>query len=95
VTIFFRDPYKLFMPCLLLPYSFENNLFIDRKETAIMTWLEVKKAAEQAGIEDDDDICSIYCAIHHGNKTFRAIRLGRLVRLAEGYLESSRAEAGG
>jgi hypothetical protein len=60
-----------------------------------VTWSEVKKAAEAAGIKEDDNICSIYCAIRHGNKTFRAIRMGRLVRLAEDYLENSRAEAGG
>jgi hypothetical protein len=83
------------MPRLLLPYSLKNNLYLDRKETVIVIWSEIKKAAEEAGVKEDDDICSIYCAIHHGNKTFRAIRMGRLVRLAEDYSESTRAEAGG
>ncbi|HET9529835.1 MAG TPA: hypothetical protein VFQ92_05750 [Blastocatellia bacterium] len=54
-----------------------------------MTWSEIKKAVEQAGIKEEDDICTIHCAIHHGNKSLHPIRIGRFVRLAEDFSDGA------
>ena len=53
-----------------------------------MTWSEVKKAVEEAGIDDKDDICEIQCQIHQGDKHLHPVRLGRTLKLAEGISES-------
>jgi hypothetical protein len=54
-----------------------------------MTWSEIKKAVEQAGIKEEDDICTIHCAIHHGNKILHQKRIGRFVRLSEDFSDSA------
>ena len=60
-----------------------------------MTWLEIKKAAESAGIEDDDELSGIQCEMHNGKKSFHVLRLARVVRLVEDPSEDARREASG
>ena len=60
-----------------------------------MTWSEIKSAVEAAGVKEEDDICTIQCAIHHGNKTLQPVRLGRFVRLTEDLSKSAMQEASG
>lgn len=60
-----------------------------------MTWLEIKKAVEESGIKEEDDICTIQCAIHHGNKSLHPVRLGKFVRLTEDLSEEAFSEASG
>ena len=52
-----------------------------------MTWAEIKRAVEQAGIREDDDICAIECEILEGDKTFQKIHLGNFVKLSENIAE--------
>jgi hypothetical protein len=60
-----------------------------------MKWSEIKRAAEQAGINDEDEISAIQCETQHGAKRFHILKLGRFVRLVEDFSESARKEAGG
>jgi hypothetical protein len=53
-----------------------------RKETAV-TWSEIKKAVEQAGVTDDDEIGLIQCENGDGDHTFHKVRLGKALKLAE------------
>lgn len=48
-----------------------------------MTWEEIKRAADDAGVKDDDEICAILCERREGGKTFRKTRLGNAVQLTE------------
>lgn len=48
-----------------------------------MTWKEIKKAVEEAGVEDDDDICLIQCENKDGNHTFQKVRLGKALKVTE------------
>ena len=52
------------------------------KETA-MTWAEIKTAAEQAGVRDDEEIGWIQCENGDGDHTFHKVRLGRALKLVE------------
>jgi hypothetical protein len=49
----------------------------------IMTWKEIKKAVEEAGVTEDEDISLIQCEIGEGDKTFHKMRLGTTLKLAE------------
>jgi hypothetical protein len=49
----------------------------------IVTWLEIKKAAQEAGITDEDEVSDIHCQLHHGGKTFFVMRLGNYRKLVE------------
>jgi hypothetical protein len=60
-----------------------------------MTWSEIKKAAEQAGINEEDEISVIQCETRHGAKRFHILKLGRFIRLVEDFSESARSEASG
>ncbi len=60
-----------------------------------MTWSDIKKAAEQAGINEEDEISSIDCQLHYGDKTFHILRLGNSQKLVEGFSEDIRKEASG
>lgn len=60
-----------------------------------MTWLEIKKAVEAAGIKEEDDICTIQCAIHHGRKTLHQVRPGKFIRLTEDLSQGAAEEASG
>ena len=48
-----------------------------------MTWNEIKKAVEEAGVTEDEEISLIQCENGNGDKTFRKVRLGRAIKLAE------------
>ena len=48
-----------------------------------MTWAEIKNAAEQAGVADDEEIGSIQCENGDGDHTFHRVRLGKKVKLVE------------
>ncbi len=60
-----------------------------------MTWSEIKKAIDEAGVEEDEDICLIECENGSGDKTFHKMRLGKSVKLAENISESAKHEAAG
>ena len=59
-----------------------------------MTWFEIKKAAEEAGIEDNEEICEIACETDGGSKTLKRMVIGRTVKLAETH-STKRGEASG
>jgi hypothetical protein len=48
-----------------------------------MTWLQIKKAVEQAGVRDDEEIALIQCENGDGDHTFHKVRLGKMLKLAE------------
>lgn len=48
-----------------------------------MTWKEIKRAVEQAGVKESDDIVEIQCELNDGSKTLHPIRLGKFLKLAE------------
>jgi len=48
-----------------------------------MTWREIKKAVEQTGISEEDDIDLIKCENTNGDHTFSRMRLGNKLRLTE------------
>jgi hypothetical protein len=48
-----------------------------------MTWKEIKKAVEEVGISDDEEISLIKCEFGEGDKTFHKVRLGKALKLAE------------
>ncbi len=60
-----------------------------------MTWSEIKKAVEDAGIADEDEVSVIECQQHNGNKTLHKLKLGRFVKLAEDFSEDARKDASG
>jgi hypothetical protein len=61
-----------------------------------MTWAEIKKAVEQVGIGDEEEIGLIQCENGDGDHTFHKVRLGKTLKLAENVsLEKAREEAEG
>lgn len=48
-----------------------------------MTWSEIKKAAEQAGIEETDEIYVIKCERRDGDKVLHKSKSGNMIQLAE------------
>lgn len=48
-----------------------------------MTWAEIKKAVEEAGIKEDQEIGEIHCSNGRGEKHFNVCRLGRTLKLTE------------
>ena len=61
-----------------------------------MTWKEIKKAVEQAGVAEDEEIGLIQCENGDGDQTFHKVRLGRMLKLVENVsAEASRKEAEG
>ena len=60
-----------------------------------MTWSEIKKAVEDAGIAEEDEVSVIQCQAHDGNKTLHKMKLGKFVKLAEDLSEDARADASG
>lgn len=61
-----------------------------------MTWGEIKKAVEQAGVTEDEEISSIQCENGDGDHTFHKVRLGKALKLAENISgEAARREAKG
>lgn len=60
-----------------------------------MTWSEIKKAVEDAGIAEEDEVSVIQCQAHDGAKTLHKIKLGKFVKLSEDFSDSAREEASG
>ena len=56
---------------------------MDSKEFETMTWKEIKKAVEEAGVSEDDEIALIQCENAGGDRTFHKMRLGKATKLAE------------
>lgn len=48
-----------------------------------MTWSEIKRAVEQAGVGEDEEISLIQCENGGGDHTFHRVRLGRTLKLTE------------
>jgi hypothetical protein len=48
-----------------------------------MTWAEIKRAVEEAGIKEDQEIHAIHCSNQRGQKKFHAIKVGRALKLSE------------
>ena len=48
-----------------------------------MTWKEIKKAVEEAGVEEDEEIGLIQCENGSGDHTFHKVKLGKMTKLAE------------
>jgi hypothetical protein len=59
-----------------------------------MTWAEIKKAAEELGIKDDDEINAILCENGKGAKEFHKIKLGKALKLTEKASEDSQDHHG-
>lgn len=59
-----------------------------------MTWFEIKRAAEEAGIKDDEEIAAIACESEGGSKTLQRVVIGRSVKLTETH-STRRGEASG
>ena len=59
-----------------------------------MTWKEIKHAAEEAGVTDDEEICVIQCENGDGDKHFHRVRLGYAVKLAENPQPSAKDHLG-
>jgi len=61
-----------------------------------MTWAEIKKAVEQAGVRDDEEIGLIQCENGDGDHTFHRVKLGKMLKLAENVSpEKARTDAEG
>ena len=61
-----------------------------------MTWLQIKKAVEQAGVTDDEEIGLIQCENGDGDHTFHKVKLGKALKLAENISpEKAREDAKG
>ena len=48
-----------------------------------MTWNEIRKAVEEAGVEEGEEIGLIQCENGDGDHTFHKVRLGKTLKLAE------------
>jgi hypothetical protein len=46
-----------------------------------MTWAEIKKAIEQAGVRDDEEIGLIQCENGDGDHTFHRVKLGKMLKV--------------
>jgi hypothetical protein len=60
-----------------------------------MTWKEIKKAVEDAGIGEEDEVSVIQCQAHDGDKTLHKIKLGKFLKLSEDSSEGARQDASG
>ena len=61
-----------------------------------MTWKDIKKAVEQAGVSEDEEIALIECENGDGDHTFHKVRLGKAMKLAENVsAEKAREDAEG
>jgi len=61
-----------------------------------MTWAEIKKAVEQAGVGEDEEIGLIQCENGDGAHTFHKVRLGKMLKLSENVsAEKARHDAEG
>lgn len=61
-----------------------------------MTWSEIKKAVEQAGVGEDEEISLIQCENGDSDHIFHRVGLGRMLKLAENVsAEKARKDAEG
>jgi hypothetical protein len=61
-----------------------------------MTWSEIKRAVEEAGVREDEEIGLIQCENGDGDRTFHKVRLGRMLKLEENVSsETAREDAEG
>jgi len=61
-----------------------------------MTWREIKRAVQEAGINEEDEIDTIKCENSNGDHTFARMRLGKKLVLTENLTTgNARAEAEG
>ena len=61
-----------------------------------MIWSDIKKAVEQAGVGENEEIGLIQCENGDGDHTFHKVRLGKRLKLAENVsAEKAREEAEG
>lgn len=61
-----------------------------------MTWSEIKKAVEQAGVGEEEEISLIQCENGDGDHTFHKVRLGKALKLAENVsADKAREDAAG
>ena len=61
-----------------------------------MTWAEIKRAVEQAGVREDDEIGLIQCENGDGDHTFHKVRMGKTLKLIENIsAEKAREDAEG
>lgn len=59
-----------------------------------MTWAEIKKAVEESGIKEDEEIHEIHCSNGRGRKKFHAVKLGRSLKLTEDTMDERKDYAG-
>lgn len=50
-----------------------------------MTWSQIKRAVEDAGVGDEDEVSVVQCQTHRGNKTLHKIKLGEFLKLSEDF----------
>jgi hypothetical protein len=61
-----------------------------------MTWSEIKKAVQQVGVGEEEEISLIQCENGDGDHTFHKVRLGKALKLAENVsAEKAREDAKG
>ncbi|PWT88920.1 MAG: hypothetical protein C5B55_12245 [Blastocatellia bacterium] len=61
-----------------------------------MTWAQIKRAVEEAGVTDDEEITLIQCENGDGDHTFHKVHLGRRLKLSENISpDKARREAEG
>jgi hypothetical protein len=58
-----------------------------------MTWKDIKKAVEDAGVGDEEEIALIQCENGDGDHTFHKVRLGNTLKLAENVSPKKAREA--
>ena len=58
-----------------------------------MTWRDIKKAVEEAGVGDDEEIGVIQCENGDGDHTFQKMKLGNRLKLAENVSPEKTREA--
>jgi hypothetical protein len=63
------------------------------EEGKAMTWSEIKKAVEEAGVREDEEIRLIQCENGDGDHTFHKMRLGNALKLAENVSAEKAREA--
>ena len=53
-----------------------------------MTWMQIKEAVEEAGVEDNEEIRLIECENGDGDGTFHKVRMGKAIKLTENTVEN-------
>jgi len=52
-----------------------------------MTWTQIKKAVEESGLKENEEVSLIQCENGDGDGTFHKMRLGNAVKLTENVSE--------